>query len=193
MVRFQLTKNCIAALLKKMWVVFMVVVNWNPAFLSLKQCKDLYVEFLYTSCEGQIIWMLLVNGVYKVVLLAGYILMNGVGIKEHIAFGCLAIFVQIGLIALKMCSKKNFFKKINYAVFFIEFVLLLLFEFQLNTKSMELDLLFSLTFLLNITASLQNSTFLTVFFIIAMYIENIVSFTTNNYPIARYEEVRNVT
>lgn len=92
-----------------------------------------------------------------------------------------------------MCSKKNLFKKISYAVFFIEFVLLLLLEFQLNTKSMELDLLFSLTFLLNITASLQNSTFLTVFFIIAMYIENIVSFTTNNYPIARYEEVRNVT
>lgn len=184
MVRFQLTKKCTAVLLKKIWAVFVMILNWNPGHLvsfRLDRCKDLYLEFLYTNYEGQIIWMLLANAVYELFLvlirLCSYTKeFNG----NYLAFAAISLLFQVILITLKLCNKK-FFKKICNAAFFLDLAILLLFELLVfEANSTELNLLFSLSFLINITASLQNSTFMMIFFIITLYALNVIGYTM--YP-----------
>ena len=184
MVRFQLTKKCTAVLLKKIWAVFVMILSWNPGHLvnfRLDYCKDLYLEFLYTNYEGQIIWMLLANAVYELFLvlihLCSYTIeFNG----NYLAFAAISLLFQVILITLKLCNK-TFFKKICNAAFFLDLAILLLFELLVfEANSTELNLLFSLSFLINITASLQNSTFMMIFFIITLYALNVIGYTM--YP-----------
>ncbi|XP_019855357.1 PREDICTED: adenylate cyclase type 2-like isoform X2 [Amphimedon queenslandica] len=180
MVRFQLTRKLTVSLLKKLWVVFTKIVNWNPGFLfqfRLSECKELYVDFLYTSYESQILWMFIVNAVYKAFLIALHPFAANMEHAEYIIFGVVALTVETALITLKFI-KKDAFKKISYAALFLDLTLLLLFELIVfDAKSTGFNLLFSLTFLLNVTSCLQNSTFLTVFFIVALYMLNIAGYT----------------
>lgn len=201
MVRFQLTRKLTVSLFKKLWVVFTMIVNWNPGFLfqfHLNECKRLYVDFLYTSYESQIMWMFIVNGVYKAFLLALHPFAANMDHPEYIMFGVVALAVETALIILKVL-KNDAFKKISYAALFLDLTLLLLFELIVfDAKSTGFNLLFSLTFLLNVTFCLQNSTFLTVFFIIALYVLNIAGYTCH-YPNTSpgvdsiYEEVTIIT
>ena len=178
-----------------------MIVNWNPGFLfqfRLNECKELYVDFLYTSYESQIMWMFIVNAVYKIFLLVLHPFAAGMDHTEYIIFGAVALAVEIALIMLKFI-KNDAFKKISYAALFLDLILLLPFELIVfHAKSAGFNLLFSLTFLLNITSCLQNSTFLTVFFIVALYLLNIAGYTCH-YPNTTpgvdsiYEEVTIIT
>ncbi|XP_019862822.1 PREDICTED: adenylate cyclase type 2-like [Amphimedon queenslandica] len=195
MVRFQLTKDCAAALLKKIWTIFVMIVNWNPGLLfkfRFEYCKDLYQEFLYTNYEGQIISMLLANAVYEMFLAFTHLNWNLEYSPKFIAFGIAAVIFQLGLILLKIFNG-GLFKKINKAVFFLDSIILLLFELFIvfDSKSIEFELLFSLAFLVNITASLHNSTFLMFLLIIAvcvLYIFGYSNYTSLGMKY-QYEEV----
>ena len=199
MVRFQLTKDCVAALLKKTWTVFVIIVNWNPGLLfkfRFKYCKDLYQEFLYTNYEGQIISMLLANAVYEMFLAFTHLNWNLEYSPRFIAFGVAAVIFQLVLIILKIFNGK-LFKKMNKTVFFLDSVILLLFELFVifDTKSIELELLFSLAFLVNITASLHNSTFLMfllTFGVCVLYIFGYANYTSLGTKYL-YEEVIVIT
>ena len=192
MVRFQLTKSCLAALLKKIWAIFVMIVNWNPGFLfkfRFQYCKDLYLEFLYTNYEGQIIWMLLANVIYEMFLAFTHLTWNQEYSVKYIAFGSLAVISQLSLIALKIFNGE-FFKKISKAAFFFDCIVLLLFELFIvfDTKSIEFELLFSLAFLVNITASLHNSTCLMLLLTIPLYILCIFGYNDHGTKYL-YEEV----
>lgn len=144
---------------QKLWMILQILVNWNPGFLTkfrYEGCKELYVEFLYTNYEGQLIGMFLVNMIFEVCLIA---FQSWKRVQHiHITFAAISIAFHVGLIILKLW-KRIFFKKISYLAVSLVLVLFLLFAEALSEfNSSELSLIYGLSYLLNVMIYLQNST-----------------------------------